>query len=145
MTTQVPTVKLAIGSRFENIDLVQVVVQESLRQLDLGEDASHHIGMAVREAVANAIQHGNEEDPGRQVEIEFGYDHQQVTIRVTDEGPGFDPETLPDPRAPENLMKPSGRGIFFMKNFMDEIDYSFPPEGGTVLTLRKRIRTPLGK
>jgi len=144
MTTQVPTVKLAIGSRFENIDLVQVVVQESLRQLDLDEDASHHIGMAVREAVANAIQHGNQEDSDKRVEIEFGYDHREVTIRVKDEGPGFDPETLPDPRSPENLMKPSGRGIFFMKSFMDEIDYSFLPEGGTVLTLRKRIRTPVG-
>ena len=144
MTTQVPTVKLAIGSRFENIDLVQVVVQESLQQLDLDENAAHHIGMAVREAVANAIQHGHQQDPEKRVEIEFGYDHREVTIIVKDEGPGFDPESLPDPRSPENLMKPSGRGIFFMKSFMDEIDYSFLPEGGTVLTLRKRIRTPVG-
>ena len=62
-------------------------------------------------------------------------------IRVLDEGGGFDPDQVEDPRAPENVLKPSGRGIFYMQNFMDEIEYSFGPDGGTVVTMRKYLNS----
>lgn len=146
MAPTIPRVQLQIGSRYENIDLVQVVVKESLRQLSLDEDTSHWIGLAVREAVANAIKHGNRQDPGKKVDVEFGLEHGQVVIIVQDQGRGFDVASLPDPRSPENLLRPDGRGIFFMRKFMDEIDYSFLPGGGTVVTMRKRIGSrPTGR
>jgi len=139
MAAEVPQVHLAIGSQFENIELVQIVVEESLRKLDLDDATAHSIGLAVREAVANAIKHGNQQDPDKQVEIGFGVEQGEVVIEVTDQGAGFDLLEVKDPLNPDNLLRPNGRGIFFMNSFMDAIDYSFKPEGGTVVTLRKRL------
>jgi serine/threonine-protein kinase RsbW len=133
---------LAIGSRFENIELVQLVLKDSLDQLGLDDDNRHWIDVAVREAVANAIKHGNLEDPAKQVHVDLtleGNEGDLLVIRVQDEGKGFDPSDLEDPLAPENLLKPNGRGIFYMKSFMDDIQYGLRPGGGTVVTLRKRL------
>lgn len=133
---------LAIGSRFENIELVQLVLKDSLDQLGLDDDNRHWIDVAVREAVANAIKHGNLEDPAKQVHVDLtleGNEGDWLVIRVQDEGRGFDPSDLEDPLAPENLLKPNGRGIFYMKSFMDDIQYGLRPGGGTVVTLRKRL------
>jgi len=132
-------VHLAIASRLENIELVQIAVEASLGQLALSEDTSHWIGIAVREAVANAIKHGNRNDPDKQVEVDFGIEDDTVVVRVADQGEGFDPKSLPDPLSPDNLLRPNGRGIFFMRKFMDDIEYTFRPEGGTVVTLRKKL------
>jgi serine/threonine-protein kinase RsbW len=139
MTSSSEQVHLAIASRFENIELVQIAVEASLGQLNLGEDTSHWIGIAVREAVANAIKHGNREDPDKTVEVDFGLEGDEVVVRVADQGEGFDLQKLPDPLSEENLLRPNGRGIFFMRQFMDGIDYTFRPEGGTVVTLRKKL------
>jgi serine/threonine-protein kinase RsbW len=133
---------LAIGSRFENIELVQLVLKDSLDQLGLDDDNRHWIDVAVREAVANAIKHGNLQDPAKQVHVDLtleGNDGDWLVVRVQDEGKGFDPSELDDPLAPENLLKPNGRGIFYMKSFMDDIQYGLRPGGGTVVTLRKRL------
>lgn len=133
---------LAIGSRFENIELVQLVLKDSLDQLGLDADNRHWIDVAVREAVANAIKHGNLQDPVKQVHVDLtleGSGGDLLVIRVQDEGKGFDPAELEDPLAPENLLKPNGRGIFYMKSFMDDIEYGLRPGGGTVVTLRKRL------
>lgn len=137
-----PHVHLELGSRLENIDLAQMVVEECLRRLELEEDTSHWVGIAVREAVANAIKHGNQEDPDKQVEVDFGVDGDELVIQVTDHGTGFELSQVDDPLAPENLLRPNGRGIFFMKSFMDAIDYNFDPEAGTRVTLRKRLTVP---
>ena len=130
------TIHLALESRFENIELVQLMLEESLRGLDCDEDSRYWMGIAVREAVANAIQHGNRQDPGKQVEVKLELDDQILQVRVKDAGEGFDPKDVPDPLAPENLLKPDGRGIFYMGRFMDEVSFDFPPEGGTSVTLR---------
>jgi serine/threonine-protein kinase RsbW len=130
---------LAVGSRFENIELVQVVLRDSLERLGMEEDARHWVDVAVREALANAIKHGNEQNPSKQVHVDFAVEGEELVIRVEDEGVGFDPELLGDPLAPENLLRPNGRGIFYMKSFMDEIEYSAGPGGGTMVTLRKRL------
>lgn len=130
---------LAIGSRFENIELVQLVLKDSLDQLGLDDDNRHWIDVAVREAVANAIKHGNLQDPVKQVQVDLTLEGSELVIRVQDEGKGFDPADLEDPLAPENLLKPNGRGIFYMKSFMDDIQYGLRPGGGTVVTLRKRL------
>lgn len=130
---------LAIGSRFENIELVQVVLRDSLERLGMEEDARHWVDVAVREALANAIKHGNAQNPSKQVRVDLAVEGEELVIRVEDEGGGFDPAQLGDPLAPENLLRPNGRGIFYMKSFMDEIQYSAGPGGGTMVTLRKRL------
>jgi len=130
---------LDLGSRFENIELVQVVLRDALVQLGMDEDAQHWVDVAVREAIANAIKHGNAQDPEKQVHIDLFLENGNLVVRVGDEGTGFDPTQIHDPLAPENLLRPNGRGIFYMKSFMDEIHYGARPGGGTVVTLRKRI------
>jgi len=130
---------VTVGSRFENIELVQSVLGDALERIGCAEDARHWIDLAVREAVANAIKHGNREDPSKAVEVDVAVEEGELVIRVLDQGKGFEPLQVSDPRSPENLLNPDGRGIFYMKSFMDEIDYSFRPEGGTVVTLKKRL------
>ena len=139
MTMSEPKVCLEIGSRTENVELVQIAVKASLQQLKLDAETSQSIGTAVREAVANAIQHGNSMDPEKFVRIDCCIDGDEVVIQVRDQGNGFDPNQVPDPLDPDNLMRPNGRGIFFMKKFMDDIQYSFESDGGTVVTMRKRV------
>lgn len=133
---------LSIGSRFDNIDLVQVVLNEALEGLGFGEDDRHWIDLAVREAVANAIQHGNREDPTKTVQVDFGLEEEEAVIRVRDEGEGFDPATLADPLAKENLLQPGGRGLLYIRSFMDGVEMRVHPQGGTEVTLRKRIPAP---
>jgi serine/threonine-protein kinase RsbW len=130
---------LDLGSRFENIELVQVVLRDALDQLGLDEDARHWVDVAVREAIANAIKHGNAQNPEKQVHVDLFLDGEDLVVKVGDEGPGFDPTQIHDPLAPENLLRPNGRGIFYMKSFMDEIHYGTRPGGGTLVTLRKRV------
>ena len=139
MSAEVPQVRIAIGSRYEHIDLIAVVLDDALGRLGLDDDARHWAGIAIREAVANAIKHGNRQDPDKDVEVELAVSPEQVIIRVLDEGEGFEPEEVEDPLDPANLLKPNGRGIFYMKSFMDGIEYSARPDGGTVVTLRKRL------
>jgi serine/threonine-protein kinase RsbW len=130
---------LTIGSRFENIELVQAVLSDALSAYELDEDSRHWVDLAVREAVANAIQHGNRLEADKRVEIDLELTDAELVVRVRDEGEGFDPGTLIDPLAPENRLRPNGRGIFYMQKFMDEIDYDFQPGRGTEVTLRKRL------
>ncbi len=139
MHSVAPQVRISIGSRFEHIDLIQVVVDDALGRLGLDEDGRHWVGIAVREAVANAIKHGNQQNPDAPVDVELAVEEGLAVIQVADRGKGFDPNQVGDPLAPENLLKPNGRGIFYMKSFMDDVQYTFRPEGGTVLTMRKRI------
>ena len=130
---------LAVGSRFENIELVQVVLADSLERLGVTDDDRHWIDVAVREAVANAIKHGNRQDPAKKVEVDLALENGDLVIQIQDHGEGFDPGRLGDPLEPSNLLKPNGRGIFYMKSFMDRVDVTPRAEGGTVVTLRKRV------
>jgi serine/threonine-protein kinase RsbW len=133
---------LAVGSRFENIELVQVVLRDCLQRLGMDDDAQHWVDLAVREALANAIKHGNLQDAAKQVHVDLAVEDEDLVIRVEDEGVGFDPSQLGDPLDPENLMRPNGRGIFYMRSFMDDITYGSGPGGGTMVTLRKRFTGP---
>ena len=133
---------LAIGSRFENIELVQVVLKDSLQRLGMDDDTQHWVDVAVREALANAIKHGNLQTVDKQVHVDLQVEGEDLVIRVEDEGVGFDPSILGDPLAPENILRPNGRGIFYMRSFMDDITYGSGPSGGTMVTLRKRISGP---
>lgn len=137
--SKIAEVKLSIDSEFENIELVQAVLEDSLSRLALDDDSRYWIGIAVREAVANAIKHGNQQDSTKKVTVDLTVVDELLKIQISDEGEGFDPTEVADPLNPENLLKPSGRGIFYMKRFMDDIQYSFGPSGGTMVTLLKKL------
>ena len=132
-------IEITISSRFENIELVQVIAEHLCENAGVDEDGSHWVGMAVREAVANAIKHGNKLDVRKKVNATFELQGQDLEITVSDEGEGFDPTNVSDPLNPQNLMKTSGRGIFYMKTFMDRVSYSFNPDGGTSLVMTKNL------
>jgi serine/threonine-protein kinase RsbW len=106
----------------------------------MDEESVERLGLAIREAVANGVQHGNKEKPEKRVTVSFVLEKEEVSIQIQDEGEGFDLEGLPDPLAPENLFKPRGRGILLMNSFMDEVNFEFDGNQGTAVTLRKRVR-----
>ena len=137
------TVRLDFRSAFDMLDFVQVVSDHVGRMAGLDEDSLHWVSVAVRESVINAIKHGNANDEHKRVFVEFtplASDGPGIAIRVRDEGPGFDPATLPDPLAPENMLKSSGRGIFLIRNFMDEMRLQRAPEGGMEMVMVKRVQ-----
>ena len=133
------TVKLDFGSRLELLDIVQTVLAHVSANLGFDEDALHYMSVAVRESVVNAIKHGNQNDASKRVLVVFTMGPEALTIEVHDEGSGFEPTDVPDPLAEENLLKPYGRGIFFMRSFMDEVTWSFGARGGTTVRLVKKI------
>lgn len=134
-------VKLRIGSCFEDLDLVDVLADAVLRFAGLSGESLEHATLAIREAAANAVQHGNGAGSELPVELSIRIERDQLVVRVRDAGEGFDLDALPDPLAPENLLKPKGRGIFLMKRFMDEVEFEF--DTGTVVTMRKSLGGPL--
>lgn len=132
--------------------LVKNMVKEINDVWDLGKKVSreikdHRVGtmdfrkisLSLDEAIQNAIEHGNKFDPQKKVKLGYKIDSLGVEIRVEDEGPGFNPDEVPDPTALENLLNPRGRGILFMKGMMDTIEYS---RRGNELTLRKNWAFP---
>lgn len=143
MATNGSTIRLRFSSTFEMLDLVQVVSDHVSRLLAFDDDSVVWTGVAVRESVINAIKHGNRHDPAKQVTVEFTMTPSavpdQLLVSVRDEGEGFDPESLPDPLAPENMLKSSGRGIFFVRSFMDDVSIARHPEGGMEVRLVKKL------
>ena len=137
------TVRLDFSSKFEMLDFVQVVCDHVGRLSGLDEESIHWVGVAVRESVINAIKHGNAGDHAKRVHVEFTPMERTGTaglaVRVRDEGLGFDPAVIPDPLAPDNLLKSSGRGIFLIRNFMDEMRLQRAPEGGMEMVMVKRV------
>jgi serine/threonine-protein kinase RsbW len=136
-------VRLEFTSAFEMLDFVQVVSDHIGREIGLDEDAVHWVGVAIRESVINAIKHGNRHDVSKHVFVEFSTpelpDVRELNITVRDEGEGFDPDDVADPLAPENLLKSSGRGIFLIRSFMDDVTLQRAPEGGMEIRMTKRV------
>jgi serine/threonine-protein kinase RsbW len=146
MTESRSLVRLKIHSVFDMLDLVQLVSDHVGQLAGLDEDAIHWVGVAVRESVINAIKHGNRLDEAKQVTIEFAFvpSHHptELVVSVMDQGEGFQVEEVADPLAPENLLKSSGRGIFFMRSFMDDVQLLKVPEGGTEVRMMKKLQGP---
>jgi serine/threonine-protein kinase RsbW len=132
------TVSIDIASRLEMLETVQTILNHVTSLVGFDEDAAHYMSVAVRESVVNAMKHGNRGNEKKRVKVSFVIHPRALEVEVLDEGPGFDPGRIPDPVADENLLKTDGRGIFFMRSFMDEVEYSFPPKGGTLVRLVKR-------
>jgi serine/threonine-protein kinase RsbW len=143
MITDRHVVRMELPSSFELLDLVQIVSDRMTALAGLGEDATHWVSVAVRESVINAIKHGNKEDRRKRVTVEFGLSPREKSgeffVEVLDEGEGFDPETVANPLDAENMLKSSGRGIFFMRSFMDDVTMSRRPQGGMAVRMRKKL------
>jgi serine/threonine-protein kinase RsbW len=135
-------VRLEFTSAFEMLDFVQIVSDHMSRGIGLDDDAAHWVSVAVRESVINAIKHGNRNDESKHVFVEFETTERvpELTIRVRDQGEGFDPTEVADPLAPENLLKSSGRGIFLIRNFMDDVQLQRAPQGGMEIRMVKRAQ-----
>ena len=104
--------------------MVEQKVLDELDKYAYSESAVFAVKLALEESLNNAIRHGNRRDPTKTVEVRFEVNGQQATITVTDEGCGFEPRSLPDPTADENLEKPCGRGIMLMRAYMEEIRHN---------------------
>jgi serine/threonine-protein kinase RsbW len=136
-------IRLEFSSAFEMLDFVQIVGDHVIRDVGLDEDSQHWVSVSIRECVINAIKHGNRNDASKRVFVEFATatlgSWSELTIRVRDQGEGFDPEEIADPLAPENLLKGSGRGIFLIRSFMDDVELRRVPEGGMEIRMVKRV------
>jgi len=136
-------IRMELPSSFELLDLVQIVSDRMTALAGLGDDAMHWVSVAVRESVINAIKHGNKEDRRKRVTVEFGLSPRekpnQFEVEVLDEGEGFDPEVVANPLDAENMLKSSGRGIFFMRSFMDDVTMARRPQGGMSVRMRKKL------
>jgi serine/threonine-protein kinase RsbW len=115
--------KIDFSSKSENISLVEKMIDNVCDENNVHEDYYGNILIALTEAVNNAIQHGNKQDPSKSITVSFGTKKDLLMFTVKDEGEGFDFENLPDPTDPENLEKPHGRGVFLMRNLADEVNF----------------------
>ena len=145
MSTPGHLVRLQFCSAFDMLDFVQLVSDHLCRRVGFDEDSMHWVGVAVRESVINAIKHGNQHDQSKMVYVDFQPTVEpdgELVISVCDEGVGFEPEEIADPLAPENMLKSSGRGIFLMRSFMDDVALRKRPEGGMEVRMTKRVAKP---
>ena len=129
--------QMAIQSTLDEIESVEKLAEKAAQKMNFNEDEKDSLAIAVTEAVNNAIIHGNKEDRNKKVAIEFTFEANMLTVTITDEGKGFNPQNLRDPLAPENLLKENGRGIFILSSLMDDVKYDFDAKG-TKLVMRKK-------
>lgn len=128
-----------LESTLKSVDTAEAIVMKQAKRLGFEEDDQHQIGMAVRECMVNAVVHGNRYSSHKRVHLEVRSGGGQITVTIADEGAGFDLNSLPDPLAPENLLRQSGRGILLIRAFMDEFDLHRRTGGGTEVRLVKRL------
>jgi serine/threonine-protein kinase RsbW len=127
----------------ESVCEVEAAADKLAVEAGLDEDERFRVTKAVREAAVNAVLHGNDYDPAKQITATFENTGNALVITIADEGAGLNPETIPDPLAPENLLRGTGRGIFLIRSFMDEVHFR-QLHPGTELTLVKHL-SPAGE
>ena len=132
------TIEQVLDSTLESVDQAERLTLELARESGFGEEDLDRIGMSVRECMVNAVVHGNRYNSKKKVRLSLSRTPQRLTIRIADQGEGFDPVDVPDPVAGDNLLRQSGRGVFLMKTFMDEFAVR-RLEPGTEVTLVKNL------
>ena len=128
---------MTLASELPSVQIVEEIAEKFALEAGFDEDTISHIAMVAREAAVNAVLHGNKYDPAKHVTASFETTQESLTIKIGDQGAGLDPDSIPDPLAPENILRSSGRGVFLMKAFMDEVDFR-QLHPGTEITLIKR-------
>jgi serine/threonine-protein kinase RsbW len=140
MDSAAEEVRLVVPSTIQSLALINSVAEEVSGQMGFDEEARNAITISVIEAGTNAIQHGNGEDSSKPTEVLFRKESDRLTVVVRDQGRGFDPANLKDPLAKENMFSASGRGIYILRSFMDEVDFRFASQnGGTECLLVKYL------
>ncbi len=134
---------MTLESDLSSVDPVETKAEQMAREAGFDEDTSSQIAMVAREAVINAILHGNKKDPAKQVHVGFELNDESLHIRIADEGLGLDPDTVPDPLAPENILRSSGRGIFLMRAIMDEVHFHQLDPGTEIELIKHRLKKEL--
>jgi serine/threonine-protein kinase RsbW len=143
--TSTNRVEVSLESTLDSVDQAEEMSQAFARDAGFSDEDQMKIGMAVREAMVNAVFHGNKWDPGKKAGFIMQADHDRMVVTITDEGPGFNLEDVPDPLASENLLKQSGRGIFLIRSFMDEVQVRRRSPRGTELRMVKYPTPENGK
>jgi serine/threonine-protein kinase RsbW len=136
-------IHLELHSTTDVLDRVQEVAEDVCRQVGLDEETLHWTSMAVRECVINAITHGNKNDPTKLVTLDFNVEtrntQRDLVVTVRDQGDGFEPSEITNPLAPENILNTTGRGIFLVRQFMDDVTFQRTREGGTEVRMLKHL------
>ena len=137
-------VHYSLDSTLDTVNTVEQTAHDYALKAGFPEDELGNISLAAREAAVNAVMHGNQQAADKKVDVSFELSDAALTIRIADQGDGFDPDSLPDPLAPENILRGSGRGIFLIRTFMDELNFR-SLESGTELILIKHRKMNIEK
>src|SRR5437868_3450805 len=135
------TLDILLESTLESVDSAETLALKIAREIGFEEDDLHDLGMAVREAMVNAVVHGNRYNLKKKVHLSVGQGTDRVSIQITDEGEGFERTELPDPLAEENLLRQSGRGLLLIQAFVDEFHMARVPPLGTEVKMVKILKT----
>ena len=135
--------KMRLESELSSVEPVEAKAEALARQAGFDEDTASQIAMVAREAIINAILHGNKQDPAKQVRVSFELSEESLKICIADQGAGLDPDAVPDPLAPENILRSSGRGIFLMRAIMDEIHFHQLDPGTEIEMIKHRMKKEL--
>ncbi|MEQ1605682.1 MAG: ATP-binding protein [Pyrinomonadaceae bacterium] len=130
--------QIELPSRIESVDEAAMMADEYARNCGFGDEITFAVDLAIRESVANAVKHGNKFDESKTVQLTLNDKPEGFEITGRDYGRGFRVEDIPDPTDPDNLLKTNGRGILFMKSFMDEVEWENPTDGGLMVKMLKK-------
>jgi serine/threonine-protein kinase RsbW len=137
-------ISFSLSSTMESVSEVETAAEKLAEQAGIDEEERFRVTMAVREAAVNAVLHGNEYDPSKKITFSLENTGSALVFTIADQGRGLVPESIPDPLAPENLLRGTGRGIFLIRSFMDEVHFR-QLHPGTELTLVKKLAPAQGK
>jgi|YelNatPaOPRAMG01_1025707.scaffolds.fasta_scaffold03201_16 serine/threonine-protein kinase RsbW len=137
-------ISIRVHSHLKYTDLFHTVLAQVALEIPIPPERMDWVALALREAVNNAVLHGNKKEPSKWIEVEMVGTPGAFTMTVWDEGPGFNTSQLSDPRDPENLLKPNGRGIFLIRQFTDKVQFVRDADGrfGLVMTVHLTERGP---
>jgi len=136
-------VTLTCNTDLRFIDLIQVVGSELLKHMNFSHEDGERLWLAIQEGIGNAMRHGNKLDKRKSIQVTFTPLAQRLEIRIKDSGQGVDLDRLPNPNLAENLLKPCGRGVYFMKQVMDSVEMETTAEGSTLLLVKQRRHTEM--
>ncbi|MGA2508649.1 MAG: ATP-binding protein [Candidatus Acidiferrales bacterium] len=131
--------EVTLETQLESVDLAENIVMRVAEAAGFGEDDIHKLGMAVREGVINAYNYGNCQDRRKKILLGVEFDPEKMVVHIIDEGRGFELTEVADPLAEENLLRTSGRGLFLMRAFTDEMTVQRGPQGGADLMMAKKL------
>ena len=137
--SQPSTVTYTLESSLDSVNRVEQTAEEMARKAGLEDEEVFRVAMAVREAAVNAVLHGNAYDPEKHINASFETTPSSLIIRIADQGTGIDLDTIPDPLAPENILRGSGRGIFLIRAFMDEVNFRQLTPGNEITLIKHRL------